>query len=65
MNYRWMLPAAAMLGFVVLMGMAKDGVPWPVSIGLAMAFLACAGLTMLVHDRGRRAPAVTRPSRGR
>ena len=25
MNYRWMLPAAAAVGFAVLMSMAKDG----------------------------------------
>ncbi len=29
MNYRWMLPAAAAIGIVALMGMAKDSAPWP------------------------------------
>ena len=60
MNYRWMPPAAATLGFVVLMAMAKDSAPWPVYFGLVLAVVGCAGLTMLLHSRGRPARAIPR-----
>jgi hypothetical protein len=66
MNYRWMLPAAGALGFVILMAMAKDSGPWPVYIALALAAVICAGWAMLLHHRGKP-PRVelTRPPPGR
>jgi hypothetical protein len=65
MNYRWMPPAAATVGFVGLMAMAKDSAPWPVYLGLVLAVLCCMAWTMVVHSRGVPPRAVTRapPSR--
>jgi hypothetical protein len=53
MNYRWMPTAAAALGFVGLTAIAKDSAPWPLYILLALATVACAGMTMVIHSRGR------------
>ena len=65
MNYRWMPPAAATVGFVVLMAMAKDNAPWPVYIGLVLAVLGCVGWTLVAHSRGRSPGEVTRRPPGR
>ncbi len=53
-THRWLFPASVTVVLFVLMNLAKDNVPWPFHIALAVAFLGCAGWTALVH-RGDRA----------
>jgi hypothetical protein len=49
------LPGLVTLVVFALMNLAKDNAPWPVHIGLVVAFLGCAGWTMLVHRTDRAA----------
>jgi len=66
MAYGWWLPGLVTLVVFVLMNLAKDNAPWPIHIGLALAFLGCAGWTIFVHNRdvvarGRGAVTPSRP----
>ena len=49
----WMVPAAVAFGLIFAIAWAKDAMPWPVYILLALAFLACAAWAALLHSNGR------------
>jgi len=57
MAYGWWLPGLVTLVVFVLMNLAKDNAPWPIHIGLALAFLGCAGWTALACHAQRPAIA--------
>ncbi len=67
MAYGWRVPGLVTLVVFVLMNLAKDNAPWPIHIGLAFAFLGCAGWTLVVHNRDRvvRVHDAVTPSRQR
>lgn len=56
------LPGLITVVLFILMNYAKDNAPWPVHIGLVVAFLGCTGWTILVHQSNRTAgPSAPKP----
>jgi hypothetical protein len=49
-----MPPAAVTIGLIFVIAWAKDAAPWPIYLIAALALVACAGWTVLVHSQGRR-----------
>ena len=52
---RWVFPGVATIVFMLAMFWTKDTWPWPIYYGSALAFVCCAGLTMLVHHADKEA----------
>jgi hypothetical protein len=48
---RWLLPGVLALGFLAVMVVTKESMPWPVFVGAALAFLACAGWALFIHNQ--------------